>query len=143
MSHKFTPEERLTLARLLFWSPLDVESAPIEEVKAAVDKLSKDLVKTDEANQRMTDLINTEDFQALEVRMIASTPSERALFTSACQLGRNKSNMAYFERLVWAAETPWRQQLQIDKDYAKYCADLDNRPTFLSWCINQYFTKEA
>lgn len=71
------------------------------------------------------------DLEALESRMMITTAAERAEFF---KYGRSPVQ-------AWLDDAgfPWPKPdvLQIDKDYAKYCADLDNRPNFLSWCIGQ------
>lgn len=73
------------------------------------------------------------DFEALESRMLVTTASERAEFY---KYGRSPVQ-------AWLDDAgfPWPKPnvLQIDKDYEKYCADLGNRPTFLSWCISRAY----
>ncbi|WNO24179.1 hypothetical protein Scuro_18 [Acinetobacter phage Scuro] len=130
-------------------SPIMVQGAPIEEVKAALDRFSKDLEKMSAAQQKIVDTIESEGFKELEERMRKSARQRgksfenieaRMLITTASE----RSEFFKYGRSpvqAWLDEAgfPWPKPnvLQIDEDYAEYCTDLDNRPNFLAWCISQ------
>lgn len=146
---KLTTEQKRLIAAQWGGSPITVQGSPIEKVREAVAQFEKDLEKMNQAQRKMIKALEStgfkeleermrrsarqmgKSFENIEARMLITTAAERAEFFKC---GRSPVQSWLDDAgFLW----PKPNVLQIDKDYAKYRADLDNRPNFLAWCISQ------
>lgn len=109
----------------------------LEKNRKIIDIIESTGFKELEERMRRSARQMGKSFKNIEARMLITTAAERAEFF---KYGRSP-----VQSWLDDAGYPWPKPnvAQIDKDYAKYCEDLDNRPNFLAWCISRAYRSVA